>query len=1043
MSVTISGRTSGNVQKDEPTETSVTGQLTASDTSSGAAITWSILGGTAPHSPNYQFAIDQFQVVKGGSTIFNDTFTSLTPPSFVNGHAAQYKISGGTLANNGHQDILAGSNAGALNASTGTDGQIAVLNTDPSSDPTTGLKSGTSFTTAGTFDLVLPSDARYAYGIELSDGGAGDGHDQVRLEVVHNNAGAIQVHLMQVNAVTGANTVLQAIDLAPGPNDDQIELQLSNNGSVNNGQVTASFTLLNHGVIDSTTTFTATGSIFLGENGQAENWTQPGFFAFAPHLSDSMLQGTYGTIDVTQSGAWTYGLASSQANVQALTSNDTRSESSFTVQARDSQGASATTAVSISVFGNNPTLAVEVTGAAGLGHPAQGAQAFSQFLAFGDSAIDSGYFLTHPISPDSSKQSQYDLSAAAGGGIPTSIGGLINSQILASDYGLTAIPVGKAGGTNYAASGATVLGSLNGSLAPTIDSQIKSYLASVNNIADPNALYLISGGGNDVKQAEELDPLSGQNLLISHANTLAADIAQLEADGARYIVLRDATRAEDAALGVGTLFPSTFLSDLAASGVQIIAANVGDLEGKMEANPASYGIVNADRPPEGPFTATSPYNTANGGADLNPNPAKFPVAWALYATQLVSPNAGQTNLWADNTHLAAAGQQIEADYLHSLIQNAVPVLGETLTANPVLTASNGSTSNVSYQWQRLVGQDQTQWHDISGATGSTYVVQQADDGARLRVEAFFTDPATAQSLSATSLETFPIVVPPLITAGQIQAEDFAITRTTLPLDQATSIASSINSGAQTEAQFINSLLSQVADTTIPAVAVEASMYGAVGTSAEVTLLATQFLPAQVANAIQNGFNPQVYASEALGLVFAFGNENGGMAFATNFGPSNAAMPATTAGDAAFAAAAASAIFGSAETVNTPGAIGGFVSNWKAFYTSNGIPGIPNPTADQIDLAARGAAWGDAVGVALANNLGPLNTQAINFLEDAAQGTAIYSASLSSQPNHAPFQGAATASVASAANDVQLTGVAATSDHIWDIAPILHVMAGLM
>jgi hypothetical protein len=184
----------------------------------------------------------------------------------------------------------------------------------------------------------------------------------------------------------------------------------------------------------------------------------------------------------------------------------------------------------------------------------------------------------------------------------------------------------------------------------------------------------------------------------------------------------------------------------------------------------------------------------------------------------------------------------------------------------------------------------------------------------------------------------------------------------------------------------------------------------------------------VANAILNGFNPQVYACEALGLVFAFGDENGGMAFATNFGPSNAAMPATTAGDAAFAAAAASAIFGSAATANTPGAIQNFVSNWEAFYTSNGIPGVPNATANQIDLAARGAAWGDAVGVAFANNLGPLVGQTTNFLEDAAQGTAIYSASLSSQPTAAPFQGAATGSVASAANDVQLTGVAAHIDH---------------
>ncbi len=103
----------------------------------------------------------------------------------------------------------------------------------------------------------------------------------------------------------------------------------------------------------------------------------------------------------------------------------------------------------------------------------------------------------------------------------------------------------------------------------------------------------------------------------------------------------------------------------------------------------------------------------------------------------------------------------------------------------------------------------------------------------------------------------------------------AITRTELPLDQATSIANSINAGTQTEAQFVADLLSQVADTTIPAVAVEGSMYNAVGSSAEITMLVTQFLPSQIVNAIQYGLNTQVYACEALGLAFAFGDENGG------------------------------------------------------------------------------------------------------------------------------------------------------------------------
>jgi hypothetical protein len=253
--------------------------------------------------------------------------------------------------------------------------------------------------------------------------------------------------------------------------------------------------------------------------------------------------------------------------------------------------------------------------------------------------------------------------------------------------------------------------------------------------------------------------------------------------------------------------------------------------------------------------------------------------------------------------------------------------------------------------------------------------------------------------------------PPLGPASQpfndpqaIQNDYLAITRLQLSSDDAATENQAILDKTTTERIFVDGLLSQVQNTTIPAVAVEGSMYGAVGTSDEITQLATGFLPPQVQNAIQNGLNPQVYACEALGLAFAFADENKGTAFADKFGPTNSATPATPAGDASFATLTASAIFGSDANANTPGAIQQFVSNWEAFYTSNGVPGIPNATLDQIVLAARGAAWGDAVGVALANDLGPLPGQVINFLEDAARGGAIYSKSLASQPAHVPFQG---------------------------------------
>ena len=50
-----------------------------------------------------------------------------------------------------------------------------------------------------------------------------------------------------------------------------------------------------------------------------------------------------------------------------------------------------------------------------------------------------------------------------------------------------------------------------------------------------------------------------------------------------------------------------------------------------------------------------------------------------------------------------------------------------------------------------------------------------------------------------------------------------------------------------------------------------------------------------------------------------------MKFAHSFGPSNATMPNSVAGDAAFAFAAASAIFGDASTTTLVNAIGNYVS----------------------------------------------------------------------------------------------------------------------
>jgi phospholipase/lecithinase/hemolysin len=405
-------------------------------------------------------------------------------------------------------------------------------------------------------------------------------------------------------------------------------------------------------------------------------------------------------------------------------------------------------------------MSVVINGAAGQGRPVQGGQSFSEFIGFGDSNTDSGYYFTHPISNNSTLEAQYQAAVAAGGGVPTSLGGVMNSVLLAEDFGVSAIPVGEPGGTNYAASSATVGTPLSGSLAPSIPSQIQAYLASNGNHADPNAIYLLSGGGNDTTVAKTMSGAAAQDAyMIQQANTLAQSIEQLYAAGARYIV-------DSNGLGTGNLakiFADTLWSDLAAAGIPIIPAQTAQyVVPTVDANPAAFGITNTTQPPAGPFGASNPYNSANGGADIDPNPSLISAGWARYATQLVSPNAGQTYLWADDEHLSAAGQQVDANYVYSLVQNDVPTVSETLTASVDLVGN--STTQLSYQWQSLAP-GQATWSNIAGATSSTFVVQAADQGLQLRVETTYMD-STAQTSTAFSPATPAVAGPTPSTSVQ-------------------------------------------------------------------------------------------------------------------------------------------------------------------------------------------------------------------------------------------------------------------------------------
>jgi outer membrane lipase/esterase len=77
---------------------------------------------------------------------------------------------------------------------------------------------------------------------------------------------------------------------------------------------------------------------------------------------------------------------------------------------------------------------------------------------------------------------------------------------IASDLGIPLAP-SLAGGTDYAVGGAELLKhtTIDGYTIPSIEEQLAVYLAANNYKADPNALYVIEGGGNDILDATEFN----------------------------------------------------------------------------------------------------------------------------------------------------------------------------------------------------------------------------------------------------------------------------------------------------------------------------------------------------------------------------------------------------------------------------------------------------------------------------------------------------------------------------------------------------------
>jgi hypothetical protein len=237
-----------------------------------------------------------------------------------------------------------------------------------------------------------------------------------------------------------------------------------------------------------------------------------------------------------------------------------------------------------------------------------------------------------------------------------------------------------------------------------------------------------------------------------------------------------------------------------------------------------------------------------------------------------------------------------------------------------------------------------------------------------------------------------------VTAGELVNLQFSLTFTT-NLEQATVEAAAINAHTDTVAKYAFELLQANIGTSQVAMAVTCLMLGdgppaGVG-SPDVAVLdniATNFLPDQLFVAAKFGFNPVVYASEALGLALA-----GTPVFASNI---------EGWGEETFV----EQVVGPRTGVNEA-AIHQFISNWVNFYTAN-----PSATFGlTVKQAAYGAAFGDAIGVALVNQTqsgvqttlsdqGAIQGTIANLLIDIAEGSYVAGVNCLTLPQHEPLQG---------------------------------------
>lgn len=293
---------------------------------------------------------------------------------------------------------------------------------------------------------------------------------------------------------------------------------------------------------------------------------------------------------------------------------------------------------------------------AGVAHASE----YSSVTFFGDSLTDGGYFSAGTQAPPPLGQ-----GIAESGQFTTNPDNTWATSF-AEQLGTTAVPIvlgGNQTGNNYAIGGARAGVDVSSTIL-SANTQVNGYLA--NNRVDSNGLYVVWAGANDLSTAAGTinpfvpnpDLTASQSVIASAVNSQVETIQALKDSGAKYILVPnvpDLTLTprlngfpDSISKLLGTDLAESYnqamLNGVDATGANIIPLDTFSLLQEVVANPAAYGFTNVtDKACE---TASS----LTCGRD-----------------DLVTPDANETYLFADEIHPTGRTHQLIADYANAVV----------------------------------------------------------------------------------------------------------------------------------------------------------------------------------------------------------------------------------------------------------------------------------------------------------------------------------------------------------------------------------------